>query len=194
LHGNTVKTGHKKRVINGISGVLVPGENCGKPWKVQRVHGAKTAKSETVHQPDAEDPGADSDEAETKYQEMVDDQEVAYERAAVGVTMARLFQMSEEQGHGQSHRAGDAAAVPAATATSAKKDKKKHRGGIGSSDEEAPKRTAGKAKKLVGPGNSKPVRSSSGATAAGNGSGRAVPPTAGTAQGAICDILIKIKI
>eukprot|EP00972_Heterocapsa_arctica_P105728 15576610-Heterocapsa_arctica.AAC.1 len=136
-----------------------------------------------MHQTHAEDPGADSDEAETKYQEMVDDQEVAYERAAVGVTMARLLQMSDEQGQGQGQRAGDATAVPAATATSAKKDKKKHRGGIGSSDEEAPKRTAGKAKKLVGSGNSKPVRSSSGAAAAGSGSGRPVPPKAGTAKG-----------
>jgi hypothetical protein len=90
-----LKTGHRKRTINGIAGVMIPAVS-GRPWKVQRVHGSKTEKTETIYEQQGDDPGVDSDDAENMYAEMVDDREAAHARAAVGVTMSRLLEMAAQ--------------------------------------------------------------------------------------------------
>ena len=84
------KRGHRISCINGIRGVVVPGENSDKPWKLVRSVDGSIEMQEEHDNGDGSDGEVEADVMQKKFGEIVDEQEQAYTQSAVGV-MSTIF-------------------------------------------------------------------------------------------------------
>lgn len=84
------KRGHRISIINGIRGVVVPGENTDRPWKLVRSVDGSIEMHEEHDNGDGSDGEVEADVMQRKFSEIVEEQEQAYQASSVGV-MASIF-------------------------------------------------------------------------------------------------------
>ena len=84
------KRGHRISIINGIRGVVVPGENTDRLWKLVRSVDGSIEMHEEHDNGDGSDGEVEADVMQRKFSEIVEEQEQAYQASSVGV-MASIF-------------------------------------------------------------------------------------------------------
>ena len=87
------KRGHTVTVVQGVKGVLVPGDDGKQPWKLQRSYNSSVVKTDTVDSGES----VDSDgQVDNKYDDLVKDRDAAHQASSTGMIAALFNQVAEE--------------------------------------------------------------------------------------------------
>jgi hypothetical protein len=118
------KRGHKVTKLNGIKGVLVPCDGSQGPWKVIRSV-AGTISKQDKHETGSGSDEADPDDIDSKFKDMIQEDQSAYDSTCVGVVASILAQCSKEaDSKDEAPRSGNSKGHPSAAqaASSSSKD------------------------------------------------------------------------
>ena len=176
-HGDPKKNKHQVRRVNGRKIVIIPAEK-GTVWHLQRAWGDTLEKQDVLHS-EASDDEVGSDDAEQKFEDLKDDMESSYAKAAVGETINQLMKKVQSE----VQPAADAGRSPASKKRGGAKSMGSGSGfkskgkafGIHSSSDEEPgrvgKRGAGGGNRGTSGGRSGGAARSAGAASGGGGGG-----------------------
>ena len=171
------KNKHKKRVVAGILGVAIPGENLGRAWRLRREH-ADTTILDEVYEDGSEDDDVSSNQADSKFEQMTTEAKHNYEAAVGGVTLAQLIanitEGNQELKQGTSSKS--TLLEQSAGDHEVKKQKRKRRGGFADAESSEDRRRHKKAASSGGTGRLDMTKAK--VKASGGGKERAAAPQA----------------